>query len=266
MAENCSIHTLADLQYFESFPPIPDGYGEIGIKKFGSSSLRVAILQSNYIPWKGYFDIIHDVDLFIFYDDVQYTQRDWRNRNKIKTTRGAEWLTAPTNGTRQHLIHQVEFTETKWQENHWQTLRHNYSKAPHFERYRPFLEDIYLGRKWKYLFELNRYLIEQISRQFLGIPTTFADSRQYQAADAKQERIIDLLVKAGATLYVSGPSAKDYIDETKFAKTDIELVWKDYGSYPEYPQFHQPFEHGVTILDLLFHTGPEAPRYIWGSR
>ncbi len=266
MAEDCSIHTLADLQYFKSFPPLPDGYGEIGIKKFGNSSLRVAILQSNYIPWKGYFDIIHDVDLFIFYDDVQYTQRDWRNRNKIKTTRGAEWLTAPTNGTRQHLIHQVEFTETKWQENHWQTLRHNYSKAPHFERYRPFLEDIYLGRKWKYLFELNRYLIEQISRQFLGIHTTFADSRQYQAADAKQERIIDLLVKAGATLYVSGPSAKDYIDETKFAKTDIELVWKDYGSYPEYPQFHQPFEHGVTILGLLFHTGPQAPRYIWRGR
>ncbi|MDN5753073.1 MAG: WbqC family protein [Nitrosospira sp.] len=228
--------------------------------------LRVAILQSNYIPWKGYFDIIHDVDLFIFYDDVQYTLRDWRNRNKIKTSRGTEWLTAPTNGTQQHLIYEVEFTDPKWQSKHWQTLRHVYGKTPYFERYRPFLEDVYLGRKWKYLFELNQYLIEQISRQFLGISTVFTDSRQFHAVDPKQERIIDLVTKAGATLYVSGPSARDYIDETRFAQTGVELVWKDYGGYPEYPQFHPPFEHGVTILDLLFHTGPDAPHYIWGWR
>ena len=234
------------------------------IQQLDRPPLRAAILQTNYIPWKGYFDIIHDVDLFIFYDDVQYTPRDWRNRNKIKTARGTEWLTVPTNGTQQHLIYEVEIAETRWQSNHWQTLRHNYAKAPHFERYRPFLEDIYLGRKWKYLFELNQYLIEQISRQFLGIATKFVDARQYQAVEAKQERIIELLTKAEATLYVSGPSAKNYIDETRFAQTGIELVWKDYGGYPEYPQSHPPFEHGVTILDLLFHTGPEAPDYIWG--
>jgi hypothetical protein len=228
--------------------------------------LRVAILQSNYIPWKGYFDIVHDVDLFIFYDDIQYTQRDWRNRNKIKTSRGAEWLTVPTNGTRQHLIHEVEFTDQKWQSKHWQTLRHNYGKAPYFERYRPFLEDVYLGRQWKYLFELNQYLIEKISHEFLGVSTVFLDSRQYCAVEAKQERIIELATKAGATLYVSGPSAKDYIDVARFAQTGIELIWKDYSGYPEYPQFHPPFEHSVTILDLLFHTGPEAPYYIWGWR
>lgn len=227
---------------------------------------RVAILQSNYLPWKGYFDIIHDVDLFIFYDDVQYTLRDWRNRNKIKTPQGADWLTAPTNGTRQHLIYQVEFTDTKWQSKHWETLRHNYGKTPHFERYRPFLEDVYLGNRWEYLSELNQYLIEQISHRFLGITTTFADSRHYHAAGEKQERIIDLLTRADASLYVSGPSAKSYIDEMRFAQTGIELAWKDYGGYPEYPQFHPPFEHGVTILDLLFHSGPEAPYYIWGWR
>lgn len=227
---------------------------------------RVAILQSNYIPWKGYFDLIHDVDLFIFFDDVQYTQRDWRNRNKIKTSRGLEWLTAPTNGTRQHLIHEVEFVDVKWQSTHWQTLRHNYGKASHFERYRPFLEDVYLGQQWKYLSELNQHLIEKISRQFLGISAEFVDSRQYHAVGAKQGRIIDLLIKSGATSYVSGPSAKDYIDEAEFAQIGIELVWKDYSGYPEYPQLHPPFEHGATILDLLFHTGPEASRYIWGWR
>jgi hypothetical protein len=227
---------------------------------------RLAILQSNYIPWKGYFDIIHDVDLFIFYDDVQYTLRDWRNRNRLKTPRGVDWLTVPTSGTRQHLICEVEFTDARWQSKHWETLRHNYGKTPYFERYRPFLEDVYLGNRWDHLSQLNQYLIEQISHQFLGITTVFADSRRYNATGEKQERIIDLLIKADASVYVSGPSARSYIDEAHFSRIGIELVWKDYAGYPEYPQSHPPFEHGVTILDLLFHVGPEAPHYIWGWR
>ena len=186
--------------------------------------------------------------------------------SKIKTARGAEWLTIPTNGTQQHLICNVEFTDPKWQTKHWETLRHVYGKAPYFERYKTFLQDVYLGLHWTHLSELNQYLIEKISCEFLGIATRFADSRQYHAVDAKQERIVDLLTKAGAALYVSGPSAKKYIDVAKFAETGIELVWKDYSGYPEYPQFYPPFQHGVSILDLLFHAGPETPRYIWGWR
>ena len=145
-------------------------------------------------------------------------------------------------------------------------MRHNYGKAPYFQRYRPFFEDVYLERKWRSLCELNRYLIQQIGREFLGISTVFADDRQYHTSDAKQELIIDLATKAGATCYISGPSAKNYIEEARFAQIGMELIWKDYSGYPEYPQFHPPFEHGVTILDLLFHTGPEAPYYIWGWR
>ena len=236
------------------------------IEKLLPKERRVAILQSSYIPWKGYFDVIHDVDLFIFYDDVQYTLRDWRSRNRIKTARGTEWLTIPTNGRQQHLICNVEFTDPKWQIKHWETLRHVYGKAPYFARYRPFLQDVYLGRRWTHLSELNQYLIKGISYECLGIATSFADSRQYHAVDTKQERILDLLTKADATLYVSGPSAKDYIDEAAFAETGIELVWKDYNGYPEYPQFHPPFQHGVSILDLLFHVGPSAPCYIWEWR
>lgn len=226
----------------------------------------VAILQSNYIPWKGYFDVIHDVDLFIFYDDVQYTKRDWRNRNKIKTPRGTEWLTVPANGGREDLIHEVLLSDPHWQENHWKTIKQFYGKAPFFERYRALLEEVYLGRSWTHLSELNQHLIGLISQEILGVTTEFADSRIYAASGTKQNRLIDLLVKSGATRYVSGPAAKDYIDEALFAQTGIYLVWKDYSGYPEYTQFHPPFEHGVTILDLLFHTGPDAPWYIWGWR
>jgi hypothetical protein len=228
--------------------------------------MRVAIIQSNYIPWKGYFDIIHDVDLFIFYDDVQYTRGDWRNRNKIKTARGTEWLTIPNNGNLDHLIYQVELIDPRWQSKHWKTLCQVYGKAPFFGTYRSTLEDIYLGQGWNYLSELNQYLIKWIAIDILKIKTKFSDSRQFHSTGTKQGRVIDLLTKTNASVYVSGPSAKNYIDEDQFRNSGIGLIWKDYNGFPPYPQFHPPFEHGVTILDLLFHTGPDAPWYIWGWR
>lgn len=227
---------------------------------------RVAILQSNYLPWKGYFDIIHNVDLFIFYDDVQYTARDWRNRNKIKTTRGTEWITAPTDGSREKRICDVQLVDPKWQGNHWKSLQQSYGKAPFFETFRPILEEVYLDQSWTHLSDLNQQLITRISREMLGITTEFVDSRAYAATGTKQERILDLLKKCGATSYLSGPAARNYIDETRFAASGIELSWQNYGGYPEYHQFHPPFEHGVTVLDLLFHTGRNASWYIWGWR
>ncbi|MGA7179638.1 MAG: WbqC family protein [Thiobacillaceae bacterium] len=226
----------------------------------------VAVLQSNYIPWKGYFDIIRDVDLFIFYDDVQYTKGDWRNRNKIKTPRGTEWLSVPTKGSLDDLIHEVKLTDPKWQENHWKTIKHFYGKAPFFTHYRTLLEESYLSRSWTHLSVLNQHLIQLVSNEMLGITTEFADSRIYAAAGTKQDRLIDLLMKSDAMRYVSGPAAKDYIEPSRFADAGIELVWKDYSGYPEYPQRFPPFEHGVSILDLLFNVGPDAPWYIWGWR
>lgn len=227
---------------------------------------RVAVLQSNYIPWKGYFDLIHDVDLFVFYDDLQYTVRDWRHRNRIKAATGVQWLSIPAGDDRNRLICEVELIDSRWQAKHWQTLRQNYTKCPHFERYRAYFEHVYLGSRWTHLSALNHELIRHIAVEFLGVQTRFADSRQYRASGAKLERLIDVVVKAGAGRYVSGPAAKDYIVQERFDALGIELVWKDYSGYPEYPQRFPPFEHGVTILDLLFNTGPDAPWYIWGWR
>ncbi len=229
-------------------------------------SKRVAILQSNYIPWKGYFDIIHDVDLFIFYDDLQYTKNDWRNRNKIKTPKGIEWITIPVGADANRLICEVEIKDPIWQTKHWRTLRQHYAKCPHFTRYQPFFEDVYLGRKWANLSDMNRFLIRYISCNFLNIATEFHDSREYDLSGQKLERLMNLVIKAKADWYVSGPAAKDYIEPSRFADAGIELVWKDYSGYPEYPQRFPPFEHGVSILDLLFNVGPDAPWYIWGWR
>lgn len=227
---------------------------------------RVAILQSNYIPWKGYFDIIHDVDLFVFYDDVQYTKNDWRNRNQIKTPSGLLWLTVPAGSDLDRLICEVRLTEAHWARKHWKSLQQFYSSAPHFKRYEEFFKDAYLGRRWDTLSELNQYLISTIARDHLGIRTTFADSRDYPVHGSKLGRLLDLVSKTGAGTYVSGPSAKDYINDQAFAEMGVELVYKSYDGYPEYPQRHPPFAHAVSIVDLLFNAGPEAPRYIWGWR
>jgi len=228
--------------------------------------MRVAILQSNYLPWKGYFDIINDVDLFVFYDDVQYTRADWRNRNKIKPKTGSQWLSVPVLGGRDKLIFEVTFADQKWQEQHWRSLTSAYGRAAHFPTISDFLRPFYLERRWETLSEMNQQVIQAIAKDVLHSRTDFVDSRTFAATGAKQDRLLDILRKCGATTYVSGPAARDYIEESGFREAGIELVWKDYSGYPEYPQLSSPFEHSVSIVDLLFNVGPDAPHYIWGWR
>lgn len=226
----------------------------------------IVVLQSNYIPWKGYFDLIHDADIFIFYDDVQFTKNDWRNRNRIKAAQGVQWITIPTGADNNRLICEVEVKDTIWQAKHWKTLRENYNKCTYFSTYKDFFEYVYLGRQWANLSELNQYLTRTIAHNFLKITAEFRDSCEFNASGQKLERLLGLVTKAGAQRYVSGPSAKNYIDPLKFIERGIELVWKNYSGYPEYPQRFPPFDHGVSVLDLLFNVGPDAPWYIWGWR
>ncbi len=229
-------------------------------------SRLLAIVQSNYLPWKGYFDIAHDVDLFVFYDCVQFTPRDWRTRNVVKTANGLHWITVPVGADRHRRIFEVSIPSPDWQARHWAILQQNYGKCPHFARYRPWLEHVYRGTTWTSLSELNQSTIRHIAREFLGITTEFADSRSFAAEGRKLDRLLDIVRKAGATSYLSGPAARDYIAPERFAEIGVELRWKDYAGYPEYPQRFPPFEHGVSVLDLLFNVGPDAPWYIWGWR
>ncbi len=227
---------------------------------------RIAVIQSSYLPWKGYFDIIHDVDEFIFYDDVQFTRQDWRSRNRIKSVNGPLWLSVPTGADLDRRICDVRLNDSRWQAKHWKSILQSYSRTPFFAHYRDFFEDAYTARSWESLADFNQYMTREIAQRFLGIATTFTDSRTYAASGQRQQRLLDLLGKAGATHYVSGPSARNYIDDAAFAQAGISLVYKDYSGYPEYPQPHPPFRHDVSIIDLLFCTGDAAPRYIWGWR
>lgn len=227
---------------------------------------KLVVLQSNYIPWKGYFDLIHDADEFIFYDDLQFTKNDWRNRNKIKTAQGTRWISIPVGTSANRLICDVVLEDPQWQRSHWDSLLQQYKKTPYFKLYRSLFEEIYLNKQWTNLSELNQYLIKKISRDVLQIKTQFKDSREFKLAGQKLERLLDLITQSKATQYISGPAAKEYIEPQKFEAIGVELVWKDYSNYPEYPQEHPPFEHGVSILDLIFNVGPDAPWYIWGWR
>lgn len=226
---------------------------------------RVAVLQSNYLPWKGYFHIIQSVDVFIFYDDVQYTKNDWRNRNRIKTVNGEQWLTVPVGSGDGLNINQIVLNQHSWQQKHWRSVAQGYARAPHFAIYKPFFENLYLQREWTSLSELNQYAIRTISSQFLGLPTIFERSEAYTAEGTKLERLLNLLAAAGATEYVSGPAARAYINESEFSRRGIKLQYMNYERYPEYPQQCIPFNHYVSLIDLLFMVGADAPRFIWGE-
>jgi WbqC-like protein family len=224
---------------------------------------RVAIVQSNYIPWKGYFDMIAHVDEFILYDDMQYTRRDWRNRNQIKTPQGVTWLTVPVKvkGNYHAPIREIEIDDPAWARAHWQQLAQNYAKAPHFEAIAAWLKPLYLEAGHTHLSALNRAFLERICAH-LGITTRITSSSDYTLIEGKTERLADICRQAGATEYVSGPAARDYVVESCFADLGITLSWFDYSGYPPYPQLWGEFTHGVTILDLLLNCGPDARSYM----
>ncbi|WP_423198172.1 MULTISPECIES: WbqC family protein [unclassified Cupriavidus] len=222
---------------------------------------RVAILQSNYIPWKGYFEIIAAVDEFIFYDDMQFTKNDWRNRNRIKTPAGTPWLSIPVGGNIHRRIRDVQLPATNWSEQHWKTLSLNYRAAACFDDVAQWLEPIYLANQCSDLSSFNRKLIESICR-YLRIETTLRNSWDYMLVEGKTERLVDLCRQAGGDVYVSGPSARGYLDESAFRAAGMGVAWMQYGPYPEYPQLWGPFVHEVSILDLLFNCGREAARYM----
>jgi hypothetical protein len=222
----------------------------------------VVVLQSNYLPWKGYFDLISRADLFIFYDDVQFTKNDWRNRNKIKTPRGPEWISIPCGTDLKRLIKDVAITKHDWQKDHWNRIQINYATAKFFDQYRQFFEDFYLRQEWKNLSVLNQFLIQAISKDILGIHTKFENSSDYAPEGQRLDRLLDVLRKSGATEYISGPAAKSYIDESEFQKANIKLTWMDYSNYPEYHQLYPPFAHDVSIIDLVFNEGPQSIHYL----
>ena len=226
-------------------------------------SKKIAILQSNYIPWKGYFDLINMADEFILYDDMQYTKRDWRNRNKIKTNEGLEWLSIPVivKGKYFQKINETKVSDIKWSKQHWTRIKQSYSKSKYFKKYKEIFEKIYLSNNEEYLSKINYNFILSICN-ILEINTKIRLSSEFKLKEGKTERLLGICQDCNAETYLSGPAAKDYFDIKLAKKKDIKVEWIDYDNYQEYSQLFLPFKHEVTILDLIFNEGPNATKYM----
>ena len=224
---------------------------------------KVAIVQSNYIPWKGYFDLIASVDEFILFDDMQYTRRDWRNRNQIKTPKGLQWLTVSVKvkGKYFQTIRETELNGITWAGKHWKTLEQYYIRTPYFEEVSSWLKPLYNISELTHLSSVNRMFLEAICK-YLGISTFISFSWDYAQEEGKSERLAGLCQSANGDIYVSGPSAQKYLDEKVFHDRGLKLEWFNYNGYPTYPQMWGKFEHSVSILDLLFNCGPTSRKYL----
>jgi hypothetical protein len=225
---------------------------------------KVAILQSNYIPWKGYFDLLNSVDDFIFYDEVQYTSGDWRNRNRIKTAQGTPWLTIPVHKQKlAQKICETRIAEFKWGTRHWRKIEQAYAQAAYFRQYRMELEGLYRDASSLWLSEINQRFIRTINR-WLGIQTRLHSSTDFEPRSSpdRTARLVQLVQAVQGTEYIVGPAASVYLDTEQFAQAGISVTWMSYDGYPEYRQFYGAFEHRVSVLDLLLNEGLEASQYM----
>jgi hypothetical protein len=223
---------------------------------------KAIITQSNYIPWKGFFDSLKNVDVFVVYDEMQFTKRDWRNRNLIKTPQGLKWLTIPVEvkGKYFQKISETKIADKNWNVSHWNIIKQNYSSAPYFKELSDWLEPLFLNCRFEYLTEVNLYFINEICR-FFDLKVEIRQSSEFNLADEKTQRLVDICTSLDVTDYYSGPAARSYMDELKFSEKGIKVHYWDYSKYPVYDQIHPPFEHGVTIIDLILNQGKNSFNY-----
>lgn len=222
--------------------------------------MKLAILQSSYIPWLGYFDQMAHCDQFVFLDDVQFTRRDWRNRNKIRTSSNWVWLTVPV--IQKHKFNQTLMetridNSTDWKNKHRQTIRHNYAKAAHFDLHFPYFESIF-NKEWKFLVDLCLETTLHL-KKVLKIPTPTHRSSEMEITNTKADRIIAICQQMGATHYLSGDAAENYLSKSEedFLRNNIQVEYHEY-EHPRYVQRYPGFVPYMSVIDLLFNHGDKS--------
>ena len=228
-------------------------------------SKTIGILQPGYLPWLGFFEQLACVDLFVIYDDVQFEKGSWRNRNRIKTPQGMQWLTVPvlTKGKEFPSIRNVRINNREnWRSRHVKALRQNYGKAPYFQAYAPGLFTI-LGQDRDMLLDLNLALIQWLGRQ-LGIDTEMVLSSDLDVPGVRTERLIQIIRHLGGNSFYEGAAGKNYIQTEIFLKNSIQVVFQEYR-HPVYPQLYGEFISHLSVVDLLFNCGAGSLEIILGS-
>jgi hypothetical protein len=229
--------------------------------------MNVVIMQPFYLFLRKHFHQIYRADIYIFMDDTQFVKNAHHNRNRIKGPNGLIWLTVPVlhSGRFGQCLKNVEIdNSTNWRRKHWQSIKQCYARAPYFRNYAGFFEDVY-AREWHNLCDLNIYLIKNIAQMLGMIHTEFCRLSDLNIHnDNPTQRLIDICEKVGASRYIIGTRAKDYMEEWRWEKTDVEMEYFE-PSYPQYPQLYGEFLDNCAIIDLLFNCGPESYKYIWGG-
>jgi hypothetical protein len=221
--------------------------------------MRIGILQPGYLPWLGFFEQMHKCDLFVIYDDVQYDKNGWRNRNRIKTATGAQWLTVPVQirFEQQPLINDVLIDNTSnWSKKHLASIRQNYSNALFYKQYIHLFEETY-STEWTYLVDLDMHFIVHIAK-LLGIDTNkIVRSSSLSITGDRIERLISICRHFNADTFYEGAAGRDYIDENIFKSAGIGLEFQDYR-HPVYKQLYGDFIPYMSVIDLLFNCGEKS--------
>lgn len=225
------------------------------------SNTKAGIIQSSYLPWRGFFDFISTVDVFIFHDDIQYTKNDWRNRNKIKAEDDIKWLTMPVKKDKVNktIANTFLVNEKYWKKKHLRVIGHYYRNCSYKEILNQLISDS-LDIEHKTISELNIYLIKRICK-YLKIDTTILNSNELKVEGQKTEKIINLLKKIKADTYLSGPRADSYLDKELFVRNNINLEYKSY-KYKQYPQLGSSFINNLSIIDLIANCGEKSIDFI----
>lgn len=233
------------------------------------SSKKIVILQPGYIPWLGFFDLMHRSDLFVILDDVQYTVRDWRNRNRIKTAHGIKWLTVPikSKGIRSKLVNEVEVdNEQNWMKVHIDTLKSYYRKAAYFDEIISLYEQA-LIRPIKRIIDIDINIIRHILN-YLGIRKDLILSSDISVTGAKDLKLLEICKRMGGSHYISGYAAKAYLREDIFKREEIMVEWHNYN-HPYYNQLwltELGFISHLSVIDLLFNHGPASLAILTGKK
>ena len=228
--------------------------------------MKIAISQSNYLPWKGYFDLIQSVDEFVFFDEVQFTRRDWRNRNVIRNLNKKNWITVPVKnkGNYKEIISNIEVYNNNWKNSHLDLIKQCYSKSEHFEEIYNFFSGCYSNIDTDKLSEINKSIIIKICN-FLNLNTPFVDSKNIDKTKNKisaSERLLEICISRKANIYVSGSAAKNYLDEKLFNKNGVEVNWFDYGNSKVYKQPFKDFYENLSIVDCLMNCGKDKDKFL----
>lgn len=218
----------------------------------------VSMHQPNYLPWSGFFHKMSRSDVLVLLDTVQYTKNGFQNRTQIKTPQGASWLTVPvlTRGRFKQVTNLVEIDKkTGWKRKHLRSIETNYGRAPHFERYLSWLEDLY-GRDWDKLVDLNTFAIRYIAEE-LKIETRIVMASCLGVSGSGSELLLSICETLGASVYLSGPSGKRYLEEKRFEERNIRVAFHGFV-HPAYGQQFGGFVPNLSIIDLLLNRGSQG--------